>query len=147
MSSTGGFIVAKSRPFQITIDTSEADKMLDDLEDRSTRVAQTIVSHTRSAFDTLVLITTTFGETLDLSYQLMAQGLFTAAESLIAIQTATAAASTFGFGLGLVRFVLGGTAAAALITKGIQLQIQGQVSQAELSALIQGSNAWRSQIG
>lgn len=140
--------MSETERFEVGVDTSEADRALDDLEEKSLLVAQSVVRHGRQAFDTLVLVTTTFGQTLDLSYQLMAQGLFIAAESFIAIQAVAAATTSAAtFGLGLVRFTLGATAAAALITRGIQLQIQGQVSQAELSALIQGANAWRSQLG
>lgn len=134
--------------FEVSVDTSEAERQLDELQENSNRVSRNIVGQARNAFDTLVLVTTTFGETLALSYQLMAQGLFSAAESIVALQTATAAAlGPLGFGLALGRFTLGSIAAAALITKGVQLQIQGEVSQAELSALIQGANAWRAQAG
>lgn len=133
-----------SADIEVSVDTTDADAKLNELKIHSTQTARNVVTQSRRAYDTLVLFTTLAGETLDLSYQLMAQGLFTAAETLIALQTITAAATGPGaLAFGLFRFTMGATAAAALVTKGFQLQIQGEVTSAELSALIMGANTWR----
>jgi hypothetical protein len=97
-----------------------------------------VVTQTRRAYDTLVVFTSVAGETLNLGYQLMAQGLFTFAEvltTMASIQTLTT--------LDVFRGALGFIAAAALFTKGAQVLSEGEISHAALNASINVGSTWR----
>lgn len=123
-----------SLDIDITVDTTQAEEQLEKVDEFSKQTALKVVGLTRQLYDTVIISAEFMGQAIDQSYQLMAQGVFTAAETLIAINAAYTA-GTFGTaemisgGLGLV-------GAAALFVQGYQLLIHKDQSKKQMDNLI-----------
>lgn len=122
----------------LEIDTTDAFKQLDQLEDAGERTFSNTLSGVRRGYDTLIQFAALTGQAIDQSYQLMAQGLFVAAETIIAIATAEtltvvgAAKAAFSFGL-----------AVALFGKGFEILQEGEQARLQADNIIGLSSLWR----
>ncbi len=122
----------------LEIDTTAAFKQLDNLEEAGKLTFSKTIISVRRGYDTLIQFAALTGNAIDQSYQLMAQGLFVAAETLIAIagaETLTvvgAAKASLSFGL-----------AVALFAKGAQILSEGEQARLQASNIIGLASIWR----
>lgn len=122
----------------IDIDTSEAMDALDQVETRGKAVYVRTTALIRRGWDSIVQFAALTGQAIDQSYQLMAQGLFVAAETLIAIATAEIATGALAF-----KAALSFGLAVSLTGRGLEVLVQGENARLEANNIIGLSTIWR----
>ncbi len=120
-----------SNTIGIDFDSTEANDTLDRLEERGSQVAIEVVRTTRQAWDTVRLFAQLTGNIIDQSHQLIIDGLFIAAETIV--QIAAAESITV---IGALKIGMAFVASAGLISKGIELQNNPNMGSQQLNALV-----------
>jgi hypothetical protein len=127
-----------SGEIEVTVDTTDVKEKLDEVDRLSKRTLVSTLNTVRRGWDSIIQFAALTGQAIDQSYQLMAQSLFVAAETLIAIATAEAATvalavkSAFSFGL-----------AIALMGKGLEILHEGEAARLEVDNVIGLASIWR----
>lgn len=129
-----------SNDIKVSIDSSEVDEKLDQIEKKSSDIYRVSLDTARKGFDTIVILGQLTGSAVDQSYQLMAQSLFIGAETVLTIAQAQTVT-----GVGAINAALSFLVAAALFDKAIKLQLGQEGQQRELDAVIALANTWRLQ--
>lgn len=104
-----------------------------------------ILNLLRQGFDTAELLLNITGVALDASYSLIAQSAFTAAETIININTALAATAV-GSGIGVFAIVQAGAgfaAAAGLFVQGFKILGKKDADLQQLRQITAFTNMWR----
>ena len=122
-------------------DTAEADRQITALETRSKSASRQILHTLRQGYNTLIVFASAVGEAINISYQLLAQSFFVAAETITAISAAETASGWMA-----VKGALGFATAAMLFHKSFEVARTGEQASRELDTIINIANIWRLHI-
>ena len=126
-----------SPEINLTIDGSEAERELEQLEQHAKFTAQTVVATTRKGYQSLVLLGDIMGYAIPMWFNLMAQAALMAGETfaeLAAAETMTgwlAVKSALTFSIALMMFY-----------RAAQLQQQKTEVENKLNSILQLGNLW-----
>ena len=123
--------------YEVGVDVSEGHDALDELESRNLTVGRNTVRTFRRGLDTLVQFSALVGQSIAQEYQLMAQSLFVAAETFIAIGAAEAGSVAFAFSAAMS---FGN--AMALMAKGLEILELGEQARLDSNNIIGLSTLW-----
>ena len=123
---------------ELTVDSTEAKAEIANVERDWAATSRRVLSGAQKAYDTLRLFSSMAGNTIDATYQLMAEAAFIAAQTAISIATAQSF-SPFT----VVQAGLGFIAAGALFAKALEIRAKGEEAGQDLDKTILFANLFR----
>ena len=126
-----------SDPIQVKVDTTQAERDLQQLKQHVTMTEVSIMKSTKKVYQSFVLLADVFGYAVPMWFNLLASAAIMAGETFAAL----AAAETMSGWLAVKSIVTFGIA-TAMFYRGMILQTQASEAEQKLNSLLQFSNIW-----
>ncbi len=125
----------------LTIDTTEAQEQLEQLQNHARMVSKTVMRNVRKGFNSLVLMLDIMGETIPMAVNLAAQAIFLAAEGFHQLAFAESLTVVGALHAGLM-FVM----ASMLFYRALTLEREASIIESKLNSSIQLVSMWAGSV-